>query len=102
MLKFIPQFSCWKIGPQHVLVIASCAKTHEVRVYSVSDAGFVQPLDTRALFPDLRLFVPCRWHALSAIQKANIRLAFGAFLCEMYGEETWIDPRCQEVADDCG
>lgn len=87
MLKFIPQFSCWKIGPDDTIVIASCAKTHEVRLFHVNTAAMVECLPGDCVFPDLRSLVPCRWHALTACQRASVRDHFHSILRSLYGEE---------------
>lgn len=87
MLQFIPQWSCWKVNQYQVLVIASCAKTHEVVVYIANDSGSFHELPAESKMPDVRRLVPCRWHALSAIQRANIRGAFAQDLAQKYGDE---------------
>lgn len=87
MIKFIPAFSCWKLNNNQVLVIASCAKTHEVCVFIATDSGVIFPLSSEKPMPDVRKLVPCRWHALAAVQRANVRNIFGKFLCDRYGDE---------------
>lgn len=102
MLKFIPQFSCWKIGPDHVLVIASCAKTHEVRLYVVSRSSYIESLTPDSPMPDVRALVPCRWHALTSVQRASVRDTFHQALCEIYGEELYADLVAFRESDACG
>lgn len=87
MLKFIPGFSCWKLNNYQVLVIASCAKTHEVRVYIANESGPVHDFPDSARLPDVRRQTPCRWHALPAVMRANIRDRFHQTLTSIYGDE---------------
>lgn len=100
MIKFIPGFSCWKVNSQLTLVIASCAKTHEVCVYEVSPSGYACLYPTDCPLPDVRGLVPCRWHGLSAVQRANVRDQFHNHLTRKYGEEVFGTPpfavRCTE------
>ena len=92
MLKFIPQFSCWKLGVETTLVVASCAKTHEVRLYACVGACIVESLPLDIPMPDLRMLVPVRWISLSAVQRASIRDAWQEFLVSKYGEEPFGAP----------
>jgi len=87
MLKFIPQFSCWKMSQFQCFVIASCAKTQEIQCYFVEPGGQIHILPDDVRMPDIRMFAPCRWHALSAVQRAKVRDTFGSFLVEKYGDE---------------
>lgn len=87
MLKFIPGFSCWKLAPDKALVVASCAKTHEVELYVISQSLRIEHLPADCPMPDLRRLVPCRWHALSACQRATVRDTFHRALVEKYGDE---------------
>jgi len=87
MVKFIPQFSCWKVSPHTALVVASCAKTFETRVYLVDCDGAVTHHPDDVQFPDLRMLTPCRWSALSARQRSSVRSMFQMVLEGLYGEE---------------
>ena len=90
MLKFIPLFSVWKLNPQQAMVIAACAKTHEVCVYIVDVSGITLQLTNERAMPDVRRHVPCRWQALTAVQKAQVRGRFQEYLESTYGkEEGW-------------
>lgn len=89
MIKFIPQFSCWKVNNFQLFVIASCAKTHEIQPYFLNTGNAIYALPRDARMPDVRLFTPCRWHALSAVQRATVRDVFNRYLIETYGEEDY-------------
>lgn len=88
MIKFIPQFSCWKRGPNEYLVLASCAKTHDVLVYIARTDGTYHLLDLDTPVPDVRACVPCKWHALGAKARCAIRGSFLGMLEEKHGNET--------------
>lgn len=87
MVKFILQFSCWKTGPLEYLVVMSCAKTHEVRAYVGLDDGSYLVIDLLRPMPDVRLAVPCKWHALSARLRSRLRSAFLEILEAKYGDD---------------
>lgn len=87
MLKFILQFSCWKLNSTQTLVICSCAKTKEVAACVLTEHGNIFQIESDRSLPDVRKQVPCRWNALTAVQRANVRGWWLGFLEDRYGKE---------------
>jgi hypothetical protein len=75
-MRFIPQFSCWKQNRYSVFVIATCARTGVIRLYWCSPDGEITDLEPTCPMPDIRLYYPCKWQALPAILRANLRAKF--------------------------
>lgn len=87
MLKYIPVFSVWRLSGSAWLVIAACAKTHHVIYYVVDCYSGVEALPPDSPAVDLRKLVPCRWQAMPAVQRANVRDRFHNFLISLHGIE---------------
>jgi len=102
MLKFIPQFSPWKLGPNTYLVVASCAKTHEVVIYTHDPTLGCHRMSQQSQMPDLRLFVPCKWAALPAVVRADFRDIFHQHLAYVYGDESLAPAGSLEWQTQCG
>lgn len=87
MLKFMPQYTAWKLNHFQYLFICACAKTGDIACYIATEAGVIHDFPAHSRLPDLRRLVPIRWLGLPPVLRCNIRHRFGEFLCENHGEE---------------
>lgn len=87
MVKFITQYSCWRLGRERWFIIASCVRTHEVRLVYVDPGPVVNILTADKPLPDIRLEVPVKWQALPYLIRCLVRREFQLVLEARYGAE---------------
>lgn len=80
MVKLITGYACFRLNRYSVYVIASEMKTHTVELLIVESDGSVRRLDPTKQLPRVDLSYPCKFGALSAVQRANVRSFFQSIL----------------------